>query len=235
MKKAVPKKIIVEWRYKPDLAFYGKMDSVGLELKDSLPDWQRSQLTLEARNRDQHRRVFLSFSRAFYEVDGPKAVETELETVSTVASAIAEHLDVLDTCIGIGVRFVFALEFEKEFSRLMERMNRLLFQRHEWLDASVEDIGYILDVKDDKWKGRVELGPMEKEQWFQVLPHERGVYTKEGIGSFEQYRKDFPSVFAHLNLDWRTEDPAKDYLGDIKNAQAKIMAHARKYITLHNK
>ncbi len=63
------KKLVVEVRYKPELAFYNMMDAVGTELADHYPDWVRSPLTVEVRNKKKHQRVFLSHQRTFYEAD----------------------------------------------------------------------------------------------------------------------------------------------------------------------
>ena len=63
------KKLVVEVRYKPELAFYNMMDAVGTELADHYPDWVRSPLTVEVRNKKKHQRVFLSHHATFYEAD----------------------------------------------------------------------------------------------------------------------------------------------------------------------
>src|SRR4051794_21343867 len=68
--------VVLEMRYDPALAFYPVMDKIGLELADDYPDWERSPLTLEIRNKKAKRRCFLSYQRSFYESlrsSGPSA------------------------------------------------------------------------------------------------------------------------------------------------------------------
>jgi len=52
--------LIAELRYTPTLGFYSAMDKIGIALGEHYPDWERSPLTLEVRDKNHRRRCYLS-------------------------------------------------------------------------------------------------------------------------------------------------------------------------------
>jgi hypothetical protein len=95
MQKLPLKKLVLEMRYKPDVGFYGKMDSFGTEFAGDFPDWERSPLTLELRDKKKHRRLYLSVKRLFIDVDEPDR-ELDLGFAERLAGKIVPRLGVKD-------------------------------------------------------------------------------------------------------------------------------------------
>ena len=96
------RKIVIELRYAPDLAFYGKMDSTAIQFSDSFPDWERSPLTVEVRTKKKHRRIFIANRRCFFESDlRAQASNTEYEAARGFLERICTSaLSTLDFRVG---------------------------------------------------------------------------------------------------------------------------------------
>ena len=52
--KPVLKRLSINCEHKPTLRFYGLMDSLGTELEEEFPDWQRQALILLLHNKKKH-------------------------------------------------------------------------------------------------------------------------------------------------------------------------------------
>jgi hypothetical protein len=118
LRKLPLKKLVVELRYKPELGFYGKMDPIGLELADEFPDWQRSPLTLEVRNKKKHRRLFLSYNRVFLDVDEADS-DGDFSRAEKLLRTVYPKLAVKEF-LRIGVRQWFAANLDKPFALMVD-------------------------------------------------------------------------------------------------------------------
>src|ERR1700685_285674 len=111
LRKLPLNKLVVDLRYKPELSFYGKMDAIGLELAGEYADWQRTPLTLEVRDRKKHRRLFLSYNRAFLDVDEADP-DGDFSHAEKLMRTVCPKLDVKQS-LRIGVRQWFAADLDK--------------------------------------------------------------------------------------------------------------------------
>ena len=212
------RKLVIELRYKPDLGFYSKMDSVCLNLGEKFPDWERSPLTVEVRNKKKHRRVFLSHRRCFY--------ETDLVTADPTPEFQCAEETLKDVCVGlaiteferVGVRQWFASDLDKPFALMVDEIAARFLSQNEALSSIVtdskHDVGYVVDYEtNDGWKYHLRLGPMTKEQWFRVVSYEANIFERreeEDAVTFEKYRDSLPENFLYVDIDCFEEDVAED-------------------------
>jgi hypothetical protein len=217
--KTLPlKKLVIELRYKPELGFYGKMDTVGLNLSEKLPDWERSPLTVEVRNKKKHRRVFLSHRRCFYETDLDRA-ETALE-FEFAATTLQEVYGGL--AIGqfkrVGVRQWFAADLKKPFALMVDHIATRFLNEGDELSSILtdgkHDVAYAVDYETSEgWKYHLRIGPMTKEQWLHAVNYEASIFESpegEDARTFEKYRDCLPENFLYLDIDCFQEDVAEE-------------------------
>ncbi len=134
------RKLVVELRYKPELGFYSKMDAVGTNLSDNFPEWQRSPLTVEVRNKKKHRRVFLSHQRCFYETDlVPAHPNLEFDFAEKILSEVCAGI-ALRELKRIGIRQWFASDLTKSFALMVDEVSsRFLNQSADLRDPQRQD------------------------------------------------------------------------------------------------
>ena len=211
------KKLVVEVRYKPDLGFYGKMDSIGLKLTDDFPDWLRTPLALEVRNQKKHRRLFLSNDRSFLDVDEAKA-DGDFSYAEKLIRTVCQELDV-NQLLRIGVRQWFAADLDKSFALLMDEFAERFLPKNANLAAilsdKTKDVGYLADYETaEGWRYSLRMGPMMKSQWFATVPHDPNVFeqTEEAEGTFAKFKKSFPEQFLYIDLDCFQENHPADKL-----------------------
>lgn len=219
MLKTLPlKKLVVELRYKPDLGFYGKMDSVGVNLADSFPDWERSPLAVEVRNKKKHRRVFLSHRRSFFEAD--------LDGTDALREFQFGEETLKDVCVGlaikefkrIGVRQWFAADLMKPFALMVDEIAARFLGHDQELSSiltdATDDVAYVVDFRTSEgWKYHLRLGPMTKEQWFQAVSYEVNNFERRGdenAATFEDYRDHVPENLLYIDIDCFDEDVTED-------------------------
>ncbi len=205
------KKLVVELRYKPELGFYAKMDSVGVKLADEFPDWERSALTVEVRDKKRHRRVFMGHNRCFFEADAP-----DLDSVFQFASGVLNNV-----CTGlsigivqrIGVRQWFAVDLKKSFALIVDEISNRFFLRSGDLSAilpdKTHDLAYTMIYETSEgWKYLLRLGPMVRKEWFQYIHHEPNLFqvSEEGEKSFDKFRESVPEHFLFIDIDSHRED-----------------------------
>ena len=212
------RKLVIELRYKPELGFYGKMDVVASSFADKFPDWERSPLTVEVRSKSKHRRVFLSHHRCFYEADlESAAADTEFSFAEKVLLDVCSELAVRDVK-RVGMRQWFACDLEKAFALMVDETIARFFSPSQELlgilNDKAHDVAYVVDYETaEGWKYHLRLGPMTKEQWFQTVRYERGLFgdvDRSGIAdqdasdasaTFEDYRKTIPENFLFIDID----------------------------------
>ncbi|OHB82993.1 MAG: hypothetical protein A2V98_20300 [Planctomycetes bacterium RBG_16_64_12] len=231
------KNLVIEWRHKPNLAVYTKMDQIGIHFADNYPDWQRSPLTLEIRNKKSKRRFFMSYRRCFFEVIEPtdNDVGGELDRARKLFDRFSGDL-VISKLERVGIRQWAAFERDEPFNEVVRRANRKFQPQDqrfvELLRGNVVDVGYVADVRTEQgWNYRLHVGPMEKPQWFEIVPHEEGMFSSsEKLG---EYRKAFPDRFLFVDIDCFKEDVAVSDLpalvSEIRSTSSKIMTDLHKY------
>ena len=180
------RKFVLEWRYKPSLSFYRLMDELGSEFLSQFPEWQRTPLALEVRNLKKHRRVMFSFDRCFYERDEPDELTLDIDAAKGVFEKSCKKLGIQNlTRVGLHQWFAFSV------SETIETLVKLVAKRflvnddslHGVLGGSVRDVAYNVDLDDAAgWKYNIRLGPMEKAQWFQMIPHDPQLYEPDEEG-----------------------------------------------------
>ena len=211
LRKLPLKKLVIELRYKPDLGFYGKMDSAGSVLNDDFPDWERSPLTVEVRNQEHHRRVFLANDRCFFEADDPDP-DTVFEWAGNRLKKVCEKLGV-ETFARVGVRQLFAADLNKTFALMVDEMAQRFLVRNDQLAAflpdKTHDLAYTVVYKTpDDWKYHLRIGPMEKKQWLQTVYHEPNLFeqNEDGSHTLVEFWKSLPEQFLYVDIDSYRED-----------------------------
>src|SRR5262249_52473195 len=67
------------------------------------------------------------------------------------------------------------------------------------------DIGYFFDVQTpDGWSYRLRAGPMKREQWFELIPHELGFFPTPA--AFEEYKETIHERMIFIDVDGYRED-----------------------------
>ena len=218
LQKVPLKKLVVELRYKPDLGFYGKMDAIGLELSEDFPDWERSALTLEVRNKKKHRRLFLSHSRAFIDMDAADP-NSDFDRIEKLLGKVCPKLAVKEFA-RIGVRQWFVADLDKTFALMVDQFSERFLPKNPDLSGilsdKTKDVAYVADFETaEGWRYNLRMGPMVKSQWFTTVAHEPGAFDQgdEATETFEAFRKSFPDQFLYIDIDSYKEEYPADKLG----------------------
>jgi hypothetical protein len=180
------KKFVLEWRYKPNLAFYNLMDELGAEFISQFPDWQRTPLALEVRNLKKHRRALFSVDRCFYERDEPDELTMNIDAAKAVFEKSCKKLKIQNLS-RVGLRQWFAYSVPETFETLVKLIAKRFLSNDSRLQALLggecRDLAYNVDLNDASgWKYNIRLGPMEKTQWFQAIPHDPQIYEVDEDG-----------------------------------------------------
>ena len=208
------KNLVIEWRFAPQLAIYSTMDQVGLHFVDKFPDWQRSPLTLELRNKSHRRRFFMSYRRCFFDVvTASDAVpQSEVDVAHELFEYTASRMSIREV-ERLGFRQWFAFSSSDDFATLVERSVGTFHPQplKDLLQAEFDDIGYVVDMRTAHgWRYNLRAGPMKKEQWFAIVPHEREVF--DGAAGFSDYKAEFPSQFLYIDIDCFSEKKPRSEL-----------------------
>jgi hypothetical protein len=223
--------LAIEWRFPPSLRTYGAMDQIGLHFGDRFPDWERSPLTLEVRNKKRRHRLFFSFRRCFFDRIGATdadlngEIELALEVFDRFGQAVTvEKID------RVGLRSWSAFERPEPFKELVARFEKKFHPADgklvHCLLGTVSDSGYMADVETaDGWKYRLWAGPMERAQWFELVPHEINLF--ESRDDFLKYRTDIPERMLFIDIDCHKSDMRP---GDIRLWVNSAMAKTREVL-----
>lgn len=228
------KKLVIELRYKARLDFYGKMDSVGLKLSNEYKDWERSALTLDIRQKEKHRRIFMATKRTFFESDSQNDREV-IEHATRRLESVGKMLE-LESIERFGVRQFFVVDLKKSFASTADIFAEKFLVSRGSLDPIlgkdvIVDSGITLECKtDDAVSYMVRTGPMEKEQWFRIIQYERGIFASstESGETFEQYQDSFPESFCFLDIDCFTEDTS---FGELESFMTKSTSRTRQMVS----
>jgi hypothetical protein len=234
LKTSAPRKLVIEWRYKPALSFYGQMDAVGLALSDEFPDWRRSGLTLELRNKVLHRRLFLSYNRSFVESYGPEDTDREFTFWAKVHTVVCDKL-ALDNYTRLGIRQWFALTFGHGFESMVSRLHKRFYVNDDQIKriygGKVKDLAYVIDVEaDDGWECHLNVGPMKRKQWFELVHYERGIFQDPGEGThtFDSFRDSLPETLLYVDLDYYSQEvSASEFADRVREGHRRATATLR--------
>lgn len=185
MAQSIPlRKLAIELRYKPHLGFYSKMDDIALRLSDEFPDWERSPLTVEIRNKKKHRRIFLAHRRCFYEGDllPNQLPNSEFDFAIGRLERVISEMDVKEFT-RIGVRQWVAADLGKAFALMVDEIGSRFHNQSEQLAGivrdKVADLAYVVDCETSEgWKYHLRLGPMTREEWFQRVSYQKGGFEQ---------------------------------------------------------
>jgi len=224
MVKPLPlKRLVVELRYKPDLGFYSKMDSVGQALLTQFPDWVRSPLSLEVRNKKHHRRVFLSYRRCFFQTDIDDSHASRVfESAEGALREVWTGLE-LTEFTRLGMRQWFAADLEKSFAAMVDDIAARFLRQDEELASilphKMSDVGYVVDCETDEgWKYHLRLGPITKQQWQELVEYEPEIFEPSGreeAATLEAYLSSIPDNFLYLDIDCFQEHVRQDAIAEL--------------------
>lgn len=212
-----PKKYVVELRYEAKLSFYPAMDPMGEELAREFPGWERSPLTLELRSPKEHRRLFLSHLRTFFEQDAIRDLDQVEDRAKTYLEKVARHFSFNDFQ-RIGNRYWFIHSVDKTFPALTETLFDKLFSANNsfrgLFPGIKSDIGYVAYFEHpDGWKYNVRIGPMRRSEWFEKVIHEPDIFNsidvQDGL-TLDAYRQSFPEQFIYFDIDCYKQQVTKD-------------------------
>lgn len=210
MTEVVLQKMVVEWRYNSSLGFFSQMDKAGASFVERFPHWTRAPQQLVMYDKKKHRQLLLSHSRSHYASDGPINYPGEAEFAQKVIEEASKKLNI-NTFARMGIRIWHVAKEESSFESFVERLNSCFLHRSNALDkilnGRVEDIAYVVDVRrQDGWKYNIRVGPMKKNQWFEVVRHSADSFETEADGeTFEKYRESFPEQFVYVDVDASVE------------------------------
>ena len=95
------------------------------------------------------------------------------------------------------------------------------------------DLSYIADViTDNGWKYNLRLGPMERRQWFQIIPYERAIFAAED--ELVKYKESFGERMLFIDLDsFQEEMPWADvpqFLDSVRAFSTDLMSKMVQYL-----
>jgi len=195
-------------------------------ISKDFPDWERSALTVEIRDKKRHRRIHLSVKRGFFDVDGPNPL-IDVDQPGKLASKVCRELEItsLTRC---GVRQWFAADLDKPFALMVDEVAQRFLNRGPDLTAiladKVHDVAYTVDYETNEgWRYNLRLGPMLKSQWFQTILYEQGNFEtgEDAVETFEKYQDGFPEQFLFIDVDCYRDDVGADKMEALLTAMRR--------------
>ncbi len=121
---------------------------------------------------------------------------------------------------------------------MVERLSKRFFVHTDkiknLLEARISDLQYVVDLEDEEgWQCHFRVEPMLKEQWFQHLRYDLGIFSQDTL---KDYQESIPENIVYVDLDFYRKDVAtKDCAALIKAAQHKSSNAVRERIEYYNK
>lgn len=208
--KAILKKAIVDFRYKPTLRVYQAMDQVGIALSGEFPDWERAPLALALRNRKKHRQLIVQFRQSVFECIDPGEEEEELKVVKESVETVSKKLQV-SKFQRFAIRCMYVADARTDYDSLVDLIYRKFCSPIEHLkpfaEYQLKDSAYAVNLSRQDWTYNVRVGPMTRDEWFSTIAHEQKAFeTDSGGETFEKYRRTLPDRFVFFDIDvWRED------------------------------
>lgn len=230
------KHVIAELRFAPTLRVYSAMDAIGIELAEAFSEWQRSPLTLDLRDQKHRRRFFMSHRRSFFERINVQTAATELDQAKSLFDMLHHRLQFTQIA-RVGIRQLVAFDAKKSFKELTNITSKKLFATDAmsgpFQKGELQDVGYVVVVKvATGWSYNLQIGPMSRDEWFERIPHEKGVFPSEK--EFQDYRDSFPKDFLYIDVDcFRLEFPYSELpqmLLSVRETSADVISEVIKYV-----
>ena len=207
------------------------MDRVGVDVLGDYPDWSRGPLTLDLRNKQTHRRFLITFNRVMFHtvLRSSENLSNELVEANKLFTRLDREIGV-QSIHRLGFRQYACSKHDGSFEQLQKSMEETVVTIGPGIKTSlrgkVDDFGFVVEVTHTKgWKYTMRFGPMEKKQWFELVPH--SLDTFENAESLEKYRDEFPSTFTFFDIDCFKHDVPKydadALLGEMASESAEIM------------
>jgi len=191
------------------------MDSLGVELTEELPDWERSPLTLEVRNQKKHRRLFTSVKRSFLDLDDIDP-DTDFGYAEKLLKKTCTRLEVKEVQ-RLGIRQWFAADLKKTFALMVDEFSERFLARNDTLGGilsdKTKDVAYAVDFETTEgWRYNLRMGPMTRAQWFLMVGHESSNFEsgEAAVETLEKYQRSFPEQFLYIDIDCYKEDTSVD-------------------------
>lgn len=228
--------LVAELRYAPTLAFYSAMDKIGIALGEHYPEWERSPLTLELRDREHRRRCYLSHHRSFYEAVDFHDETREFEHLIRFFDKLHYELQFV-TVRRLGVRQFASVGCDDPFPEMVRKVARKFHLQSDrinrMLRGRIEDISFVADVRTENgWRSHLRLGPMERKQWFELIPYELGLFSSGE--SFAKFQETFSERMFFVDVDGYQEDfPYSDVattLASIRRGSTDVIADLIQYL-----
>ncbi|OHB70230.1 MAG: hypothetical protein A2V70_13820 [Planctomycetes bacterium RBG_13_63_9] len=222
------KKLVIQFRYKPTLKVFTRMDDIGLSLEKDYPDWVRNPLALELRNRQKHRRLVIQHTQSGFDCDGPQDPSAELEVARRSLKKVSDGL-ALSRFARFGMRSKFVVPSEDEFEDLVASVHQRFCAPIAGIPAfegmTLADTAFVVNVARKEWTYNINLGPMSSEQWFTLVRYNRDAFQDEPDGeTFEKFRRTIPERFIFVDVDVSRTDVSTDEVLRVFQANYKRSA-----------
>jgi hypothetical protein len=109
----------------------------------------------------------------------------------------------------VGIRQVAGYPTEEPFAQLVRRFTDRWHPGglpvEKALRGHPTDVGYFFDVQTpDGWSYRLRAGPMKREQWFEIILHELGLFAT--AAAFAEYKETIHERMIFIDVDGYRED-----------------------------
>jgi len=225
----------MELRYAPSLAFYGVMDKIGLHFAEQYPDWERSPLTLEIRDKANRRRAMMTHIRTFFEAIESSDVQSDLDRAMKIFERVHHEL-AFSKVRRVGIRQWATITVTEKFEKLVRDMAKKLHPQEttllDVLRGNIQDLMYAVNVQtDDGWKYHLKVGPMERKQWFEIIPYEQALFPE---GKFEEFKSSMPENMIFFDIDGMRENfPYSDLssvVASIRRGTESVITNLTNYL-----
>lgn len=198
MSKLIPNEFICEIRYSDIHTFRDKRGESleKLHKLSGLPAKGMHEIRIDLATDNADQRLFVSVRNCGFvlrnitnDMEFFKFGETQIKNL---AELDCFSKDIFITRIGVKSRKF--IEYEGEFDTLMKKFNEAFAPINDKVlrsnDATMEDIGVILDMKDNIGKFKVIAGPMRSLQASEILEMEQKLLPDVGIYLDVDYSKE---------------------------------------------
>jgi hypothetical protein len=201
----VLRKLIVDQQYEPSLQIFSCMDSVGIALASSFPEWNRGPSNLELFNRTKHQRLVVNHRQVAFEADSPGTEDERVEIITAVMKASESGIG-FPKFARFSVHGFFVAATQESLASLCERVERNFLTAASSIPAfqgaKMTDVSYVISFETENWKYAVRLGPMDRNQWFQSLFYDMRIYDLfEVAGSFVKFVQTMPERFLFIDIE----------------------------------